>query len=296
MLSFITAALVALSAAASPGVPAGDADCATCHEQAAAGFTHTAHARIRGFETPDGVTGCASCHGDTARHLETGEVEGLRTFGDDADADSEACLGCHATRGMGEWKASAHAGEAGCTSCHSSHAASEPEKKCATCHADVQAMMFAPSHHPVKEGRMTCASCHNVHAANTGALKTVERTNDLCLTCHAAQQGPFIFQHEPVEEDCMICHQPHGSTANNLLVANEPFLCLQCHELHFHTGYRAWTGTESVTVGGKAYPNVMGANGYQKAFGTKCTQCHIRVHGSDLPSSSVPGQGDGLTR
>jgi DmsE family decaheme c-type cytochrome len=296
MLNVLAAVLLALSAAAPPGEAAGDADCATCHEQAAASFTHTTHARIRGFETPDGVTGCASCHGDTDKHLETGEVEGLRRFGEDAEADSEACLHCHATRGMGEWKASVHAGEAGCTTCHASHAANEPEKKCATCHADVQALMFAPSHHPVKEGRMTCASCHDVHRANAGALKTVERTNDLCLTCHAAQQGPFIFQHEPVEEDCMICHQPHGSTANNLLVANEPFLCLQCHELHFHTGYRAWTDTESVTVGGKAYPNVTGPNGYQKAFGTKCTQCHIRVHGSDLPSNSVTGQGQGLTR
>jgi nitrate/TMAO reductase-like tetraheme cytochrome c subunit len=98
MLNVLGAVLLALSAAAPPGEAAGDADCAACHEQAAAAFAHTTHARIRGFETPDGVTGCASCHGDTAKHLETGEVEGLRRFGGDAEADSEACLRCHATR------------------------------------------------------------------------------------------------------------------------------------------------------------------------------------------------------
>ena len=33
---------------------------------------------------------------------------------------------------------------------------------------------------------------------------------------------------------CAVCHDPHGSVANNLLAQNEPFLCLQCHEGHFH--------------------------------------------------------------
>ena len=77
---------------------------------------------------------------------------------------------------------------------------------------------------------MSCADCHNPH----GELTTHERTNDLCLSCHSRYQGPFVFGHAPVEDDCTICHDPHGSVANNLLVQNEPFLCLQCHEGHFH--------------------------------------------------------------
>jgi DmsE family decaheme c-type cytochrome len=142
---------------------------------------------------------------------------------------------------------------------------------------------------------MSCGSCHDVHRANQGALKTVERTNDLCTSCHPAQEGPFIFEHAPVAEDCLTCHQPHGSTANNLLAANEPFLCLQCHELHFHTGFKA-EEPATVVVGGKPYPNVMGADGNQKAFGTRCTQCHTAIHGSDLPSQTTTGRGKGLVR
>jgi hypothetical protein len=33
-----------------------------------------------------------------------------------------------------------------------------------------------------------------------------------------------------------------------------------------------------------------------RAFATKCTQCHNRIHGSDLPSQATSGHGGGLTR
>ena len=42
-------------------------------------------------------------------------------------------------------------------------------------------------------------------------------------------------------------------------------------------------------------PNI-GPSGFRQAFTTKCTQCHTQVHGSDLPSQTVPGLGGGLTR
>jgi DmsE family decaheme c-type cytochrome len=149
---------------------------------------------------------------------------------------------------------------------------------------------------------MSCGDCHNPH----GELNTHERTNDLCLDCHSRYQGPFVFGHAPVEEDCTICHDPHGSVANNLLVQNEPFLCLQCHEGHFHLlrkGFDPNTGTYN-TRGKPIDPdlnktlvdaaNPHGAEGFQMSFGTKCTTCHQVVHGSDYPSQ--PLSAGGLTR
>lgn len=298
MLDLILAATLAATppaAAPAAGVPTGAEACAECHEDAVTGFAGNVHARLRAFEVGDAATGCASCHGDPAQHLETGEATTMKKFGDDEKADTAACLDCHGSRHASEWAASLHATETGCTGCHSIHAKKNPESTCDSCHADVRALMVAPSHHPVKEGTMSCASCHNVHVANPGGLKTVERTNDLCTSCHTAQEGPFIFEHAPVVEDCLTCHNPHGSVANNLLLANEPFLCLQCHEFHFHTGLEAEDAT-SITVGGKPYPNVMGKHGYQRGFATKCTQCHTAVHGSDLPSQTVTGTGKGLAR
>ncbi len=288
------ALLVAIAAGAGPKPPGEE--CAACHDTVVAKFGSTVHARLRPFELPQGLTACASCHGDPAAHLESGEAESLVRFGKDAAADSGACLACHGARGMSEWHATAHAGELGCTSCHSIHGSSRPAERCASCHAEVVALTTAPSHHPIREGKMSCASCHNVHAANPGALATPQRLNDLCTSCHAAKEGPFIFQHEPVEEDCSICHTPHGSAANHLLTANEPFLCLQCHELHFHTGLATVAQSGLVTIGGKNYPNVLGEHGFQRAFGTKCTQCHTQIHGSDLPSQGVPSRGTGLVR
>jgi len=93
--------------------------------------------------------------------------------------------------------------------------------------------------------------------------------------------------------------------ANNLLKQNEPFVCLQCHEFHFHAGKESGVGELSVpehkdiligNSGETPYTGPFPAQGFKMAFTTKCTQCHSQVHGSDLPSLSVPGQGRALTR
>jgi DmsE family decaheme c-type cytochrome len=133
-----------------------------------------------------------------------------------------------------------------------------------------------------------------VHGATGESLNTDERLNDLCLNCHTRYQGPFVFGHAPVEDDCTICHDPHGSVANNLLAQNEPFLCLQCHEGHFHLLRES---NYDSSVPSDEYADIVnqhGSEGFQTSFGTKCTTCHKVVHGSDYPSQ--PMSGHGLTR
>ena len=101
---------------------------------------------------------------------------------------------------------------------------------------------------------------------------------------------------------------PHGAVADNLLQQNEPFICLQCHELHFHAGLEGWD--EDPVEDTQFYTNPDFANGYypdgvpnpggtqsmKMAFTTKCTQCHTMVHGTDSPSQAVPNSGRGLMR
>lgn len=276
--------------------PTQNSACVSCHEAAVDGFTLDTHSRIASFETPGGLVGCGSCHGDVASHLESGDPSAVRSFGKDPQGDTQVCLTCHGRSDKAAFAAGAHGGEVACNSCHTIHSKKSASSTCGHCHADVQAQFLAPSHHPVSEGKMTCASCHNVHSAQPAALAVEGRTNDLCVSCHSEKEGPFIFQHEPVEEDCMTCHQPHGAVADNLLQANEPFLCLQCHEFHFHAGLEARPEAPVFTVGGRQYPNVLGAHGYQRSFATKCTQCHTQVHGSDLPSQGISSRGRSLTR
>lgn len=272
----------------------GDETCLDCHEDQALGAEQI-HGRIRSFEVQGRVVGCEGCHGPGSQHAEELEPELILRFAPGGIGD-DACMSCHRTKGLPQWPASAHAMEnVGCSDCHAVHSPSKPMDTCRTCHGEVLAEFELPSHHPLKEGKMDCASCHDVHNAQEAQLKTAQRLNDLCFECHQSVEGPFIFEHEPVQEDCRSCHLPHGAVADNLLTANEPTLCLQCHEPHFHSGYRG-SEDDEVEIGGTERGNPFGARGMNIAFTTSCTQCHSQVHGSDLPSQTVPGRGRGLTQ
>ncbi len=273
---------------------ADDSPCADCHDEVSAGMANQIHMRIEPFEVYGRTVGCEGCHGDGTRHMEEGDPALIRTFSDPA-ADTAACLDCHSLKDQGEWQASTHAMEnLTCLDCHSIHHEKDPLNGCKGCHQQVYAQFELPSHHPLPEGKMSCVGCHDPHAATEFQLNTHARLNDLCTTCHPRQEGPYIFEHPPVVEDCSLCHTPHGSVPNNLLTANEPTLCLQCHEFHFHAGLVSPDG--EIEVGGTERANPFGSESMNVAFTTKCSQCHSQVHGTDLPSQTVSGGGYGLVR
>ena len=91
-----------------------------------------------------------------------------------------------------------------------------------------------------------------------------DNVNDTCYTCHMEKRGPFVRTHQPAQEDCSICHNPHGTTTPNLLKARQPFLCQQCHEPTSHRGnVGSLTGTST------------GANTLARG----CLNCHTNIHG-----------------
>ena len=289
----------------------GSETCYDCHDQMAAD-RHNVHMRIASFEVPGGYkTGCEGCHGPASLHVEgEGDTEKILRFGAEGLESEEVagvCTTCHQVGSHLDWVGSAHAeSDVACTECHTVHhnrnkklLAKREKDLCSSCHQDINAQTYFMSHHPIKEGKMGCTDCHNPHGSaspEAGMLKTDERVNDLCLKCHTRYQGPFVFEHDPVVEDCLICHEPHGTVANNLLRQQEPFICLQCHEAHFHAA-RASNNVISVPAPGDSANTIAATDhGFTKSFMTKCTQCHSKVHGSDLPSQTVTGAGMGLTR
>jgi DmsE family decaheme c-type cytochrome len=305
--------MLKMPVAAAGAKKVGNQACADCHEELVNNFKANVHGRIIPGETPIGEVGCETCHGPGSVHIDEEEPSKIiNPKKIDAVAASSICLRCHTGDEHQDWNGSEHAlNDISCVKCHKVHnnhnkallTKKEPYL-CYSCHQNIKAKSYYPTHHPVKEGKMVCSDCHANHGSVMNNLKTDERLNDLCLNCHTRYQGPFTFEHSPVVEDCTICHEPHGTVANNLLKQNEPFLCLQCHDLHFHTAI------QSPNTAGMPYlnPNTdasktnqilekqQNMRTTQMFMGTKCTTCHPSVHGSELPSLSVPSHGRGLTR
>ena len=311
-------------------LPVGWETCAECHDDVAEGFDLTIHGRLASFELAGQAPGCEACHGPGSLHADSGDPSLITVFSDLAGNDATGiCLTCHERGTAMEWMGSTHAmNDVACTDCHGMHGtrqilvdtvptesmasfirtslehADAPQPKsllkdiealvCFDCHQDQMAQFNFTSHHPVREGFMTCTDCHSRDGSIHGATSLDFTPNDRCLNCHPAQEGPWIFEHAPVEEDCMTCHNPHGAVAESLLVQNQPFLCMQCHEQHFHGTRAALDQPYYIKSGGSDNP--MGRTGFMAGFNTKCTPCHFAIHGSDLPSLSITGQGGALIR
>ncbi|MBM4201469.1 MAG: hypothetical protein FJ189_09310, partial [Gammaproteobacteria bacterium] len=237
----IAAAVVVGQAPQQAPATAGKDVCAGCHTEVAAQFDRSAHHAVVLNDGGTQHAACEACHGPGAKHAEAGGgMDGIRSFKNLSDSEAaQACLSCHRKGHAMEWAGSAHQmSGVTCTDCHTIHQSRRPAgmlqkaegfavshatapaergslakpqtELCLSCHQQVRTKLMAQSHHPVREGHMTCASCHNVHGAGIRSVKSTERVNDLCLSCHAKYQGPFVFEHAPVEENCMTCHDPHG--------------------------------------------------------------------------------------
>jgi len=246
----------------------GQDQCSQCHEEPAKLYRRSPHAM-------QDVT-CEQCHGAGSLHVAAGAYskEKIISFRDRSAEDSNGvCLSCHSkSEHVRNWFSGAHQAQGlKCTDCHSIHGDAKTEHRvfeslhqvnenCLRCHKTQAAQADLPYHHPIREGKMSCLDCHDPHGGDSGNNLKSANLNDLCFKCHAEYQGPFSYQHPPVNENCMSCHSAHGSPNQNLLQVSQPALCLQCHSAHH--------------------------NGASLPLVDRCTNCHNAVHGSDTPSAT----------
>jgi len=276
----------------------GDQICLECHEEVSDFFNGTAHGRINagGLEP---VISCESCHGPGSRHAAESDTDFIINPARSADpAYDTYCGECHSR--VDDGLGFSHVEESeGCFDCHTIHSVNDDLLKvqtpqlCFDCHMDIRAALTMPSHHPVMEGLVGCYDCHQIHGGDV-KFASHDEGKELCFSCHTSKQGPFIYEHDPVNEDCSICHNPHGAVADNLLIQAEPMLCMSCHPVQFHTTLTGYDGDFQAPL----HPERGGIStldGFKSAMLTKCTQCHTEVHGSDLPAQSITGPG-ALTR
>ena len=268
----------------------GAETCKECHEKQYASYAKSIHSK-KSVKSPGAQDACETCHGPGAKHVEKGGGRGVDIFAFNKDVDpqkrSAKCLTCHDdTRQLTNWGLSKHKSEdIACNDCHSPHDQTEKLLKeqqptlCFNCHKDVRSQTSRQSHHPIKEGLIKCTDCHDVHGTFADNQLKADTVNELCFKCHAEKRGPFMFEHPPVEENCLNCHTPHGSNHSKLLVGNPPQLCQSCHDWSRHPGtpYNSFTEFPGTPPIGSAPSN--------KMYAHACLNCHSNIHGSNASSS-----------
>lgn len=269
----------------------GASACLACHDKIGENFARGDHGRglvkIKGLDfekTCEACHGPGSAHADAAGDRSNPGFASLKVFKTmSAQAVVEACQSCHNSVSRSHWSGGAHdRAHLSCLSCHSVHSPQSSKANlvkaneadtCYTCHGGIRGQMRRSAHMPVEDGKMSCSSCHNAHNTENSKMIKAASVNQLCYQCHQDKRGPTLWKHPPVQENCLNCHQPHGSHYDNMLLAKAPFLCQRCH-------------------GGVQHPSTLydatGAANQQAHIITKsCLNCHSNIHGSNHPSGKT---------
>lgn len=285
---FVVAGVFIQKAAEGETKDTGAALCKDCHTDQYDSYLKSKHSK-KGFKgSPANNSDCIACHKAGLAHVEAGGGKGaggivsLNSKRTSAETKSAVCLSCHtSSQKLALWDMGAHKkNDVACSSCHSIHGKKVSQvETCTTCHKSVKKDINRPSHHPIVEGKVKCSDCHNPHGTLSKGMIVAESVNQLCFKCHADKRGPWVWEHPPVEENCMTCHWPHGTKAEKLLTEKMPHLCNDCH-------YR---GGHQSSVGGNRGFNAFSANGSAvspsaRVMARSCTNCHGAIHGSNAPA------------
>jgi predicted CXXCH cytochrome family protein len=208
-----------------------------------------------------GSKSCEQCHQEIFKKFKTADHARLMAKG--PNAQDVGCESCHGPGSIHNESGGAH------------HTIVNPRRDpetCYQCHLEKRGNFSLPYHHPVEEGKVSCGDCHNPHEGrmvNGSTAATAE--NETCFKCHTQQRGPFIFEHEATREGCTVCHNPHGSVNQKMLVSRNQDLCLRCH-------FQQQLNSTTLLIG----------NVNHAAFVTRGTcwsgGCHEAVHGSQVNS------------
>ena len=296
-------------AAGSDAKPVRIEACIGCHEQQYAAIKSSAHWMKGDARTPVSTHECATCHGKLEQHVLDAEApnpEGMRAFGSASlmapPEQNAVCMGCHKEASLLHWEGSGHAADdVGCVGCHRVHqedkvrARQTEAQVCFSCHADIRAETNKPFGHPLREQKMSCSDCHNAHGGQGDADLKTFTINEACYSCHAEKRGPFLWEHAPASENCVLCHSAHGSINPGMLERREPHLCQSCHQ---PTGPANTPGGPHAQHSRLALsfrapgepdqgPNPLGDKGISRfVMGEACGNCHSKVHGTNHPAGA----------
>ncbi len=285
-----------------------DAVCTRCHDESETKPILSIYQTAHGNKADERTPSCQSCHGESEKHLAGNVTNGVRATPDvvfgaklgslstsEVNQQNQACLTCHGKdQKRTNWQGGPHqTADLVCSSCHQVHSPHDNvrDKKtqpqvCFTCHKNQRADANKYSHHPITEGKVACSECHNPHGTASPKLLVKNTVTETCYTCHAEKRGPFLWEHQPVTEDCTICHTPHGSNITPLLKSRPPFMCDECHDGP-HQSKSPAAGNAAGLQAGLTSANTSPANPSSGATGRACMNCHSMVHGSNDPAGAL---------
>ena len=265
--------------------------CQACHDEPMKGMRGTHHTGVEGS--------CAACHGDPTEHLksnlekgEPGPIVSLKKM--KPEEANETCLTCHDKGHQANFAGSAHdRRKVACTSCHSVHQFKSPKgqlktardsETCYTCHhADPRQDRCAPRTIPSARDRWAARAATTRTTARRPKMIKADWVTETCLTCHTEKRGPFLWEHAPVRENCAICHDPHGSNHDKLLVAKQPYPLPALPSEHAAPRHalrrRAtrWLAPRERQLSNRSVEHA-------------CRNCHQNVHGGNAPSGPYLGR------
>lgn len=268
-----------------------DKKCTRCHDENESNPVLSIGKTRHGTHADGRLPSCVGCHGESETHINKPEGKKERPkptfpFGkqvlNDVSGHNQVCANCHKGGKFIHWPSSIHsARDVSCTSCHQLHTEhdkvrdkrTQPEV-CFTCHKEQRVLANKPSHHPILEGKVVCSDCHASHGSAGPKLMQRDSVANTCFACHMEKRGPFVRKHEPAE-DCTICHNPHGSSIDNLLKTRPPYLCQQCHEPQTHQG-----NIPGFNTGNSNATRTVGIT-----MGRACLNCHTNIHGTNNPAN-----------
>ena len=274
----------------------GDAKCTACHDEADEPKLLSIAVTRHGVKGDPRTPTCTKCHGESEQHSQHKGSDKPpapdRTFGkhtqNSAGERSGTCLTCHEKdSNRRHWTGSQHdTQDVTCNSCHKVHAKEDKVRAkatqaevCYTCHKNERAQGRKVSTHPLEIGKVTCSSCHNTHGSAGPKMVKKNTVNETCHTCHADKRGPFLWEHQPVMEDCSICHSPHGSNISPMLKSRPPVMCTECHD-----GPHQSSSINGLNMAGKLVNPLTTTGSGTGARG--CMNCHVKVHGTNSPAGA----------
>ena len=193
----------AKSAQPAAGEPAGNyagsQTCQGCHDKVYSQFEASAHwATTKDSKAAPGGHGCESCHGAGQAHVDGGgDKSKIFTFkGVSAEQKSGRCLTCHQNTQE---------------------------------HGNWMRGMHA------KNG-VSCTDCHSPHHPKTEQALLVEKSPQLCYSCHGPIKAEFArpFRHRVNEGliQCTDCHNVHGAYRLARSLRSSPQQNESCYKCH----------------------------------------------------------------